>query len=397
AVIASQEFSGTEDFSLIGYALPLVYGTVLASAIALLIAIPISIGIALFISHYAPRRLAATLGYMIDLLAAVPSVVYGLWGGIWLVPELEPLYGFLNTYLGWIPLFAGEPTAPMRNLASASVVLAVMVLPIITAVTREVFLQTPRLQEEAALALGATRWETIRTVVLPFGRGGIVAASMLGLGRALGETMAVLMILAPGATFSLHILEVGRDNSIAANIDSKSAEASGVDMSLLIFTSLVLFVLPFVINALTRWIVARSGPRSLEAPMSTPTAVQNRTSLRRPHDERRLPWYHLLFTGLAGLLIAVAGLALVDALSVGSAIVLGFLLHLLLGWLYSLLREGPRWAADRLVTLLVIGAFAVAMFPLLSLLWEVVRRGMTRVIAAKPSPLDFWTSDMSGI
>src|SRR5699024_4918909 len=110
-----------------------------------------------------------------------------------------------------------------------------------------------------------------------------------------------------------------------------------------------------------------------------------------------LPWYHLLFTGLAGLLIAVAGLALVDALSVGSAIVLGFLLHLLLGWLYSLLREGPRWAADRLVTLLVIGAFAVAMFPLLSLLWEVVRRGMTRVIAAKPSPLDFWTSDMSGI
>ena len=109
--------------------------------------------------------------------------------------------------------------------------------------------------------------------------------------------------------------------------------------------------------------------------MSTPTAVQNRTSLRRPHDERRLPWYHLLFTGLAGLLIAVAGLALVDALSVGSAIVLGFLLHLLLGWLYSLLREGPRWAADRLVTLLVIGAFAVAMFPLLSLLWEVVRRG----------------------
>ena len=262
AVIASQEFSGTEDFSLIGYALPLVYGTVLASAIALLIAIPISIGIALFISHFAPRRMAAGLGYMIDLLAAVPSVVYGLWGGIWLVPKLEPLYLFLTTYLGWIPLFGGEPTAPMRNLASAAVVLAVMVLPIITAVSREVFLQTPRLQEEAALALGATRWETIRTVVLPFGRGGVVAASMLGLGRALGETMAVLMILAPGATFSLHILEVGRHNSIAANIASKSAEASGVDMSLLVFTGLVLFVLTFVINAVARWIVARSGPKS---------------------------------------------------------------------------------------------------------------------------------------
>src|SRR5699024_4171489 len=171
------------------------------------------------------------------------------------VPELERLYRILYTYLVWIPLFAGEPTAPMRNLASASVVLAVMVLPIITAVTREVFLQTPRLQEEAALALGAPRWETIRTVVLPFGRGGIVAASMLGLGRALGETMAVLMILAPGATFSLHILEVGRHNSIAANIASKPAEASGVDMSLLIFTGLVPVVLTFVIHAVARRVV----------------------------------------------------------------------------------------------------------------------------------------------
>src|SRR5699024_7551882 len=126
-------------------------------------------------------------------------------------------------------------------------------------------------------------------------------------------------------------------------------------------------------------------------------ATQNRTSLRRPHDERRLPWYHLLFTGLAGLLIAIAGLAILDALSLGSAIVVGFLLHLLLGWLYSLLREGPRWAADRLITLLVIGAFAVAMFPLLSLLCEVVRRRLTRAIAAKPAPLDFWISYMSGI
>ena len=157
AIIASREFSGSADFSLIEYSLPLVFGTVLASAIALVIAIPISLGIALFISHFAPRRLASALGYMIDLLAAVPSVVYGLWGGVWLVPKLEPLYVFLNTYFGWIPLFAGEPTAPMRNLASASVVLAVMVLPIITAVSREVFLQTPRLQEEAALALGADR------------------------------------------------------------------------------------------------------------------------------------------------------------------------------------------------------------------------------------------------
>ncbi|ASK65346.1 phosphate ABC transporter, permease protein PstA [Brachybacterium avium] len=131
--------------------------------------------------------------------------------------------------------------------------------------------------------------------------------------------------------------------------------------------------------------------------MSTQTIVQDRTSMRRPRDERRLPWYHLVLTGLAGLLVAVVGLSLVDALSVASAIIVGFLLHLLLGWAYSLLREGPRWAKDRLMTLLVIGAFAVAMFPLASLLWEVVRRGMTRVIAARPDPFDFWTSSMSGI
>ncbi|MGO3315323.1 MAG: phosphate ABC transporter permease subunit PstC, partial [Brachybacterium tyrofermentans] len=265
-------------FSLLETTLPLIFGTILAAAIALAIAIPVSIGIALFISHYAPRRLASGLGYMIDLLAAVPSVVYGLWGGIWLVPKLEPLYLFLNSTLGTWPswpgfvpfvggepvvaLFAGDPTAPMRNLASAAIVLAVMILPIITAVAREIFLQTPRLQEEAALALGATRWETIRTVVLPFGKSGVVAASMLGLGRALGETMAVLMILAPGATFSFHILEVGMHQSIAANIASKQAEASGTEMSLLIFTGLVLFVLTFIINALARWIVARSGVKS---------------------------------------------------------------------------------------------------------------------------------------
>ncbi|MBP2382995.1 phosphate ABC transporter permease subunit PstC [Brachybacterium sacelli] len=279
AVMESREAIGDgAAFSLVETTLPLVFGTVLAAALALVIAIPVSVGIALFISHYAPRRMASGLGYMIDLLAAVPSVVYGLWGGIWLVPKLEPLYLFLNTTLGTWPtwpgfmpfvggdpivaLFAGDPHAPMRNLASASIVLAVMVLPIITAVAREVFLQTPRLQEEAALALGATRWETVRTVVLPFGRSGVVAASMLGLGRALGETMAVLMILAPGATFSFHILEVGMHQTIAANIAAKEAESAGTEMSLLIFTGLVLFVLTFLINAIARWIVARSGVKS---------------------------------------------------------------------------------------------------------------------------------------
>ena len=130
--------------------------------------------------------------------------------------------------------------------------------------------------------------------------------------------------------------------------------------------------------------------------MSSSTSVQAPPTMRSS-DERRLPWYHLVFTGLAGLLVAVAVLAIFDALSVASAIMLGFVLHLLFGWGYSLLREGPRWAMDRLMTLLVIGAFAIAMFPLLSLLWEVISRGLTRAIAAKPTPFSFWSEDMSGI
>ncbi|MGQ4527071.1 phosphate ABC transporter permease subunit PstC [Dermabacteraceae bacterium P13136] len=258
AIQESREVTGNADaVSLIEYTGPLVYGTVLAAVLALLMAVPISVGIALFISHYAPRQLAQTLGYLVDLLAAVPSVVFGLWGGVWLVPRLEPLFMGLHNYLGFIPLFGGNVTAPMRNIAAASVVLAVMILPIITAVTREVFLQVPRLHEEAALALGATRWEMIRMSVLPFGRSGIMSASMLGLGRALGETMAVLMVLSAGSTYSLHILEVGMHNTIAANIASQSAESSGVQMSRLIFTGLVLFIITFVINSIARWIVNR--------------------------------------------------------------------------------------------------------------------------------------------
>lgn len=260
AIRDSKELGGGPDaISLWSFAAPLVFGTVFAALLALIMAVPVSIGIALFISHFAPRRLATPLGFMIDLLAAVPSVVFGLWGGVWLVPKMQPLYELLNKYLGWFPLFGGEPSTPMRNLATASIVLAVMILPIITAVSREVFLQTPRLQEEAALALGATRWETIRAVVLPFGRSGVVSASMLGLGRALGETMAVLMVLSPGSTFSLHILEVGQHNTIAANIASQSAEATPDVMARLIFTGLVLFIITFVINALARAIVARSA------------------------------------------------------------------------------------------------------------------------------------------
>ncbi len=263
AIMVSTELKGSEGkFSLIKTAIPLVFGTILSSILALLIAVPIAVGVALFISHFAPRRLAGPIGYMMDLLAAVPSVVFGLWGGLWLVPRLEPLFLFLNEYLGFIPLFGGPVTPPMRNMATASVVLAVMILPIITAVSREVFLQTPRLQEEAALALGATRWEVIKTVVLPFGRSGVVAASMLGLGRALGETMAVLMIMSPGMAVNLNILVSTQHSTIASYIARKQAEAGPDEMALLIFTGLVLFVLTFLINALARLIVAKTGTKA---------------------------------------------------------------------------------------------------------------------------------------
>ena len=164
ALTASREtlesVSFMRDRSLWGYVAPLVFGTLLSSTIALGVAVPLSIGVALFISHFAPRRLAQALGYMVDLLAAIPSVVFGLWGFLWLVPLLDPINTWLSEHLGFIPLFA-DYTAPAKNITTASLVLAVMILPIITATIREIFLQTPTLQEEASLALGATRYEMI--------------------------------------------------------------------------------------------------------------------------------------------------------------------------------------------------------------------------------------------
>jgi len=237
-----------DDGSLWRYVGPLAFGTVLAAVLALGLAVPVSVGIALFISHYAPRRLADVLGSLVDLLAAIPSVVYGLWGALWLAPRLQG---------PWVPLFAGPASTPPRVMATVGVVLAVMVLPIVTAVSREVFLATPRLHEEAALALGATRWEMVRMAVLPFGRSGVVSAAMLGLGRALGETMAVLMILGPGLTYSLALLQVGRHQTIAANVALQFPEANALGVSALIATGLVLFVITLAVNSAARWVVAR--------------------------------------------------------------------------------------------------------------------------------------------
>ena len=236
---------------------PLVFGTLWAATLALLMALPLSIGIALFISHYAPRRIATPLGYLVDLLAAVPSVVYGLWGGVVLAPAIQPLYSWLGENLGFLPFFAGPASGTGRTILTAAIVLTVMVLPIITAVSREVFLQTPRLYEEASLALGATKWEMIRTVVLPVGRGGVTSAAMLGLGRALGETMAVAMVLSATGVVSFNLISSGNPSTIAANVALSFPEAYGLNVNALIASGLILFAITIVVNSFARWIVER--------------------------------------------------------------------------------------------------------------------------------------------
>ncbi|MFK4788447.1 phosphate ABC transporter permease subunit PstC [Microbacterium sp. ZW T5_56] len=239
------------------YVWPLLFGTIWAAFLALLMAVPLSLGVALFITHYAPRRLAQTLGYVVDLLAAVPSVVFGLWGIIVLPGAVQPIYTWLNTNLNWIPLFGGDVSKTGNTILTAAMVLAVMVVPIITAICREIFLQTPKLHEEAALALGATRWEMVRMAVLPFGRSGIVSASMLGLGRALGETMAVAMVLSATGTVSFQLLTSLNPSTIAANIALTFPEAYKVNINVLIATGLILFVVTFAVNAAARWLVNR--------------------------------------------------------------------------------------------------------------------------------------------
>jgi phosphate transport system permease protein len=252
---SSSDLAGKAN--IVVYAGPLVFGTLLAAVLALAIALPLSIGVALAVSHYAPRRLAVALGYVIDLLAAVPSVVYGLWGIGFLGPRLVPLYEWLTDHVGWIPFFAGPASGTGRTILTAAIVLAVMILPIITAITREIFLQTPRLNEEAALALGATRWEMIRLAVLPYARSGIVSAAMLGLGRALGETMAVAMVLSASGVVTFNLVSSTNPSTIAANIALKFADATGLEVNALIATGLALFVITFAVNVAARALVAR--------------------------------------------------------------------------------------------------------------------------------------------
>ncbi len=263
ALTAGAEVSEEQGYgAFVQWVIPFAFGTVWAALWALLMAVPVALGISLFISHYAPRRLSQGLGYVIDLLAAVPSVVFGLWGIIILAPTVQPIYTWMTTYLGWIPIFAGPASGTGRTMLTAAAVLAVMILPIITSMCREVFLQTPKLHEEAALALGATRWEMIKMAVLPFGRAGIVSACMLGLGRALGETMAVAMVLSGSNVISIKLLTSANPNTIAATIAQQFPEAFGLKINQLIAGGLVLFVITLAVNMVARWIVARRAQYS---------------------------------------------------------------------------------------------------------------------------------------
>lgn len=233
-------------------ALPFIYGTVVSSVIALLIAVPISLGIAIFLVEQAPKNIARPIGFMVELLAAIPSVVYGLWGIFVLAPFIRNYLGaFLQDYFGWLPLFQGRLTGV--GMLTGGIILAVMITPIITAVVRDVFIAVPTTQREAALALGATKWETTR-IVLGNAASGIAGAIVLGLGRAIGETMAVTMVIGNSPQISASLFEPAY--TIASVLAANFADATDeIYLSALIEMGLVLFLVTLVINGLAKLLI----------------------------------------------------------------------------------------------------------------------------------------------
>ncbi|MGE5408713.1 MAG: phosphate ABC transporter permease subunit PstC [Syntrophothermus sp.] len=258
AITASpSELPGGQSF--IDYVAPLAFGTVLAACVAVVIAVPLAVAVALFITHVASPRVALTLGFLVDLLAAIPSIIYGLWGIFVLGPAAVPVMQWLEENLGFVPFFEGPASATGRTMFVAGLVLAVMILPIVSAIAREAFAQTPRKQMEGALALGATRWEMLRMTVLPFGKSSVISGSMLGLGRALGETMAVTIILSVSGIVTFNLISQANPSTIAANIALNFPESSGLRINLLIATGLVLFAITLVTNFIARAIIARQN------------------------------------------------------------------------------------------------------------------------------------------
>jgi phosphate ABC transporter permease protein PstC len=237
----------------------LVVGTLITSAIALVIGVPVAVAAALYVTELAPRRVRGPLTILIDLLAAVPSVVYGLWGVFVLIPRLKPAEQWFSDTFSFLPFVGGPVAGP--NVFIAGLILAIMILPIVSAISREVIQTVPGDQKEAALALGATRWEMIRLSVLPYSRSGIVGASMLGLGRAIGETIAVTLVVGNAPSVPHTIFDQGY--TLAAVIANEFGEAANnpLHVGALIAAGLVLFVLTLAVNALARAVVERSGRR----------------------------------------------------------------------------------------------------------------------------------------
>jgi phosphate transport system permease protein len=246
-----------EGKSFLDYVAPLAFGTVLAATLAAVVAVPLAVAAALFITHVAPPRIAVTLGYLVDMLAAIPSIIYGLWGIFVLGPAAVPVMKWLEEKLGFIPFFNGPASVTGRTMLVVGLVLAVMILPIVSAVAREAFAQAPRRLQEGAQALGATRWEMIRMTVLPFGRSSVISGAMLGLGRALGETMAVTIILSVSGAVTFNLISQANPSTIAANIALDFPESSGLAINALIATGLVLFAITLVTNMGARVIIAR--------------------------------------------------------------------------------------------------------------------------------------------
>lgn len=235
----------------------LLTGTVLVALVAVTIAVPFGVLCALFITEYSTARTRKWLTAIVDLLAAVPSLLFGLWGFLYLTDKIEPVSRWLTDHLGWIPIFAtGEDAKLNGSIFIAGIVVSLMVLPIVTSVVREVFAQTPPGEKEAALALGSTRWGMVRAVVLPYGRGGIIGGSMLGLGRALGETIAVAILLPGVPVVTLRILENG--GATVSGFIANRAGADAFTTSGLMAAGLVLFLITLATNLLASVIVARS-------------------------------------------------------------------------------------------------------------------------------------------
>lgn len=235
----------------------LLFNTVMMSIIAMVLAVPVSVSAALFITEYAPRRVRGAFTTLVDLLAAVPSVIFGIWGLAFLTPRVLPLSRWLSTHVAFIPIFKVTSPRFAGSTFIAGIVLALMIAPITTAVVREAFSQAPAAQKEAALALGGTRWGAIRTVVIPYGRGGIIGGTMLGFGRALGETVAVAIIISSTLVRQVHVLQYGA-NSISAFIAEQWGEANPIGLSALMAAGLTLFLFTLVVNFIASIIVGRS-------------------------------------------------------------------------------------------------------------------------------------------